>query len=94
MKLDNKAFALASGIVWGLIVLIMTIWVMLKDGGNTLALLEQFYFGYSVSYIGAFIGLFWGFIDGFIGGWIFAWLYNCFAGSEEQKVSITFNNQT
>ncbi len=82
MKLDKKAFALASGITWGLIVLIMTIWVMLKDGGNTLALIEQFYFGYSISYMGAFIGLVWGFIYGFIGGWIFAWLYNRFIKSE------------
>jgi tetrahydromethanopterin S-methyltransferase subunit F len=76
MKLDKKAFGLASGILWGLIILVSTFWVMARGGGSTLALLEQFYFGYSVSYQGAFIGLIYGFIDGFICGWIFAWLYN------------------
>lgn len=76
MKLDTKAFGLACGILWGLAVLVMTLWVLWRGGGHTLVLLDQFYFGYSISYLGALIGLVWGFIDGFIGGCIFAWLYN------------------
>ena len=83
MKLNKKAFGLTCGILWGLIVFVATLWVMFRGGGNTLALIDKFYFGYSISYAGAFIGLVWGFIDGFIGGWIFAWLYNRFIKSEE-----------
>lgn len=87
MKLHNTAFGLASGIIWGLGIFICTVWAMLKGGGNTLVLLEQFYCGYSISWLGALIGLVWGFISGFIGGWIFVWLYNCFAkcGKKENE---------
>ena len=85
MKLHNTAFGLASGILWSLCVLIATIWVILKGGGTTLVLLEQFYIGYTVSWLGAFIGLVYGFVNGFICGWLFACLYNCFAKGGEKK---------
>lgn len=84
MKLNKKAFALACGIIWGVTILIMTLWVLWRGGGNTLILLEQFYFGYSISYLGAVIGLIYGFVDGFIGGWIFSWLYNIFVKTPEE----------
>ncbi len=85
MKLHNTAFALVSGILWGLWIFVATIWVILKGGGTTLVLLEQFYIGYSVTWLGAFIGLVYGFVSGFICGWLFAWLYNCFAKCGEKK---------
>jgi len=84
VKLDKKALALTAGIIWGLMVLVMTLWVIWRGGGNTLALLDKFYLGYSISYFGALVGLIWGFVNGFIGGWIFAWLYNCFVKSPEE----------
>lgn len=89
MKLNNTAFGLASGIIWGLCVFVATIWTMLKGGGHTLVLLEQFYIGYSISWGGAFIGLIWSFVNGFIWGWLFSWLYNCFAKSSEKKEAPT-----
>jgi len=82
MRLDNKAFGLASGILWGATVFVATLWVLWKGGGNTFGLLDKFYLGYSVSYLGAFVGLIWGFIDGFVCGWIFSWLYNYFTKSK------------
>ena len=88
MKLHNTAFGFASGILWGLCVVVSTVWIILKGGGQTLALLEQFYIGYTVSWLGAFIGLVYGFVNGFICGWLFAWLYNIFAAGkccEESK---------
>jgi hypothetical protein len=84
VKLNKKAFALACGIIWGLAIFVITLWVLWRGGGNTLILLEQFYFGYSISYLGAVIGLIYGFVDGFIGGWIFAWLYNIFVKTPEE----------
>ena len=84
MRLKSKAFALTCGIIWGLAVVLMTFWVMMRGGGNTLILLEQFYFGYSVSFLGAIIGFIWGFVDGFIGGWFFAWLYNYLTKPKEE----------
>lgn len=85
MKLDRKAFALASGILWGVIILIATIWVILRGGGEHLRLLDQFYLGYSISALGAVIGLIYGFVSGYIICWIFAWLYNSFVGPGKKE---------
>jgi len=71
-----KAFALTCGILWALAVFLMTWWVYLAGGGNTLMTLGRFYIGYSISPLGSVIGLIYGFVDGLIGGAIFAWLYN------------------
>jgi len=76
MSLNKKAFGLASGILWGVIVLAATFVVMWRGGGDHLYLLKQFYPGYEVSFWGAFIGLVYGFADGFVCGYAFAWLYN------------------
>jgi len=84
MKLNTKALALSSGILCGLTVFIVTIWLLLVgSGGKTISLLSNFYLGYSFSYGGAFIGLIWGFVDGLIFGFLFAWLYNKFLPSKE-----------
>jgi hypothetical protein len=76
MQLDKKALGLAMGILWGLAVLVMTVWAMAVGGGEHMILLSKFYLGYGISPVGAVIGTIWGFVDGFIGGWILAWLYN------------------
>jgi len=77
MKFNIKSFGLTCGIIWGLTILISTIWILISGvGGETLGKLSKFYFGYSISWGGAFIGLIWGFVDGLIVGAIFAWLYN------------------
>jgi len=76
MKLNKRAFALTNAILWALIVFVATIYVLIKGGGNTLVLLQQFFWGYNISFGGAILGLIYGFVWGFIYGWIFAWLYN------------------
>ena len=79
MKLNPRAFALSAGIIWGLSVFIATVWLLIIGSqGSTIALLHKFYFGYSVSFVGAFVGLIWGFVDGLVVGFIFAWIYNFF----------------
>ncbi len=81
MRLNPKAFGLALGILKGLALVVITFWVMACDGGNTVALLEQFYIGYSISLLGALIGFIYSFIVGFISGYLIAWLYNRFSGA-------------
>ena len=76
MRLDKVALGLASGILWGAGIFLLTLWCDYRGGGNSLVLLKQVYLGYSVSVVGAFVGLVWGFVDGFLGGWLLAWLYN------------------
>jgi hypothetical protein len=78
MKLDPKATALAGGILWGLSVLLATLWIVIKGGGLTLMKLSQFYIGYSVSIPGAIIGGIYGFVHGFIFFLLFALIYNLF----------------
>ena len=80
MKLRPLAMGLALGITWGAGVMIATWWLMMMGTqGKTMALLQNFYLGYSVSFVGGLVGLAWGFVDGFIGGLLFALLYNFFA---------------
>jgi len=80
MQLNPKAFALACGILWGAGLFLATLWLMIIGSqGNTIILLGKFYWGYSLSFVGAIMGLIWGFVDGIIGGFLLAWLYNKFS---------------
>lgn len=85
MKLSKRALALALGIIWGVAVFLATIYVTIKGGGNTLVLLQQFFWGYNISFGGAILGLIYGFIWGFIFGWVFGLFYNAFVGGKKEK---------
>lgn len=82
MHLNKNALGLSLGILLGVWVFLLTLWVVWQGGGEHLRLLSAFYLGYNVSYVGAVVGLLYGFVEGFIGGWILAWLYNRSAGSK------------
>ena len=77
-KLSVRAFALASGIIWGLGLLLVVLLAMLSDGYGEafLRVISSVYVGVVVSAKGALLALLWGFADGFICGAVFAWLYN------------------
>ena len=77
MKLDVKALALTSGLLWGGGVCFATLWLLVRGyDGELIQRIDHFYIGYSYSYVGAFVGLVWGFVDGAVGGAVFGWLYN------------------
>jgi len=88
MKLNKRAIALANGILWAVMIFLATIYVLVRGGGNTLVLLQQFFWGYGISFGGAILGLIYGFVWGFIYGWIFGFLYNRFAGKKENEEKI------
>lgn len=78
-RLDRTALGLAVGLLCGLAVFAATIFLLIKGGpviGPNLALLGQFFIGYTVTPTGAFIGLLYGFLVGFILGWLIALLRN------------------
>lgn len=78
-KLDRFALGLSTGIVSGLLLFLATLVLVLKGGeviGPTLGLLEQFFFGYSVTLLGSLVGLAYGFGIGFVAGWSFAFIRN------------------
>ena len=86
MKLKVKAFALTCGILWGLLILFATWWLLYWGSpGETISKIGGFYIGYSYSWFGGIIGLIWGFVDGLICGAIFAWLYNKLTGLKSSK---------
>jgi hypothetical protein len=81
---DARAMALATGILWAILMFVITAVLLLRGPtagahiGTHLGLLAQYFPGYSVSWSGTLIGAVYGFIFGgllgaFIGaGWNFA----------------------
>ena len=80
MKLDPKAFGMASGVLWGGAMLLMTVLAAANGyASDFLLMMSGIYpWWYSLTYFGAVVGAIYGFVDGFVGGWLFAWLYNKF----------------
>ena len=86
MKLNVKALAITSGLVWGIGLFLLTWWIIFFDGATgEVTIIGRLYRGYSISPGGSVIGLIWGLIDGMIGGAIFAWLYNLISGMNALK---------
>ena len=78
-KLDRTALGLAVGTLSGLGVFTATVVLLLKGGpivGPRLALLGQYFIGYTVTPGGAFIGLIYGLVFGFILGWLIGFFRN------------------
>ena len=74
----KRALGVAVGSVFGLVIFVVTIFhvVLHPEGALDIALLREYFFGYTVSWQGAFIGLFWGFVSGFVMGWFVAFVRN------------------
>jgi hypothetical protein len=81
LEMNNRALGLVLGIITGLSIFVATLWLVIKSGavvGPHLALLSQFFPGYSVTFFGSLVGLVYGFIVGFLVGWSIACLYTRF----------------
>lgn len=77
MKLNLKAFAVASGLALGGGLTFLTIWIIIFEGEtHQTNFFSSIYRGYNISYIGSVIGLAWGLVDGAASGLAFGWLYN------------------
>lgn len=77
MELRKRAFGVAFGVVWGLVILLGTWFIVIKGTeGLMISKLSTFYIGYSSSFAGGIIGFIYGFVTGFIAGFLFAWIYN------------------
>jgi len=78
-RMDKLAFASATGIISGIGLFLATLFLVIKRGdvtGPNLALISQYFVGYSVSFPGAFVGMAYASFWGFIYGWLFAYLRN------------------
>jgi hypothetical protein len=76
--MDKAAFGAATGIVFGVLMALVTLADMVVDpqGAAELGLLAQYFYGYTVSVAGAAIILGWGFLVGFVAGWFLAFARN------------------
>lgn len=77
--IHKTALGVASGVVLGGIIFLMTAVLLIKGGqrvGANLMLIGQYSFGYTVTWMGSLIGLAWGFAVGFLVGWSFAVVHN------------------
>ena len=76
--IDKRAFGAAIGVASGLLVFAITARDVATQSPSTagLSLLDQYFPGYTVSWMGALIGLAWGFALGFCAGWFVAFARN------------------
>ena len=82
-RLRAGIMAIVVGTLCGTALLVATVWLLIRGGENVgqhLALLRNFFPGYSVTWAGAVIGFFWGAVSGGLIGWVTAWVYNWVAG--------------
>ena len=87
-RMNAVVSGIMAGSVLGGAIFLATIFLVLKGGevvGPHLALLGQFFYGYTVTLGGSFIGLAYGFVVGFIIGYVVARLYNWFAELRESR---------
>jgi hypothetical protein len=93
-KLDKVALGLAVGLIAGLALFFATVFLLLKGGnviGPNLALLSQYFGGYTVTWKGSVIGLAYGFVFGFVLGWCTAFLRNLFVAIYIYTVKLKAN---
>lgn len=84
MKLDVKAIAITTALLWGVVAMFLTgtanlIWP--SYGQAFLEAVASLYPGYAPggSFGQVLIGALYGLVDGAVAGALFAWLYNRFA---------------
>jgi hypothetical protein len=88
MRINIKAFALTCGLLWCVVLFLITWWVMLLDGATgEPTLIGKCYRGYNISPLGSVVGGIWALGDGLIGGAVFAWVYNTLAERFERPAS-------
>jgi hypothetical protein len=76
--LHRSALGIACGVVVGGLICAATVVLVIHGGypNVKLYLLDQFFWGYSVSWPGASIGFIWGWVAGFVVGYGFALVRN------------------
>ena len=80
MKLNIKAFALSSGLMFAFALFVSVWWLMARGYSNQETLLGMLYPYFAISPLGSLLGLVYGLFDGAIIGALFAWLYNHLVG--------------
>lgn len=78
-RLRASVMAVTFGLLGGTGLFLATAWLLIRGGdpvGPHLALLRNYFPGYSVTWPGALVGFAWGALVGAVTGFSLAWLYN------------------
>jgi hypothetical protein len=78
-RLRASVMATVFGLAGGTGLFVATVWLLIRGGPNVgvhLSLLNNYFPGYSVTWLGSLIGFFYGALAGALLGWVLAWLYN------------------
>ena len=78
LPLHKRALGMAIGTASGLFFFFVTAVSVLRPDatGPDLRLLDEYFYGYTVTWAGAFVALAWGFVVGFVAGWFSAFTRN------------------
>lgn len=76
MSLNAKAMAIASAVLCGAGLFLLTLLAAIRGVGEHLGHLSVIYPGYQVTVLGSLLGLVYGLITGAILGALLAWIYN------------------
>ena len=79
VHLNAMVQGVSAGLIAGLVIFVATNWLVLKGGnvvGPHLSLLNQYFIGYSVTFVGSLVGFVYGFVLAFSGGYFAARIYN------------------
>jgi hypothetical protein len=79
VRLNGHILGFVLGIIGALAIFAATNFLLLKGGevvGPHLGLLDQFFIGYSVTFVGSLIGAGYAFVLGYLSGLFIAWIYN------------------
>ena len=79
VRLNGNVIGFVIGTIAALAVFVATNWLVLKGGevvGPHMRLLDQFFWGYTVTFVGSFIGAAYSFVTGYVCGLLVSWIYN------------------
>jgi hypothetical protein len=79
VRLNGHILGFVMAMIGALIIFLATNWLVLKGGevvGPHMGLLDQFFIGYSVTFVGSLIGAAYAFLIGYLSGLFIAWIYN------------------
>ena len=88
LRLNAVVQGIVLGLLTGVVIFIATNWLVLKGGtvvGPHLSLLNQFFIGYRVSFLGSLVGFAYGCVVGFAIGYVMAVVYNLAARARERR---------
>jgi len=88
LRLNAVVQGIVLGLLTGVVIFIATNWLVLKGGrvvGPHLSLLNQFFIGYKVTFLGSLVGFAYGSVVGFAVGYVVAVVYNLAARARERR---------